>query len=531
MNNCNSITHLICANSCNCCEISSISFPPYLTHLSFGDSFNQNVDSLPPQLIYLKFGNNFNQAIDHLPPHLLHLILGTKFDQTVDNLPSSLTHLEISGIFNNLIDNLPNSLIYLSIKGYYCFPVQKLPPSLQNLTLPYSIPISHIPPSVTHFSLSFSNPVFNGIPPNITHLTLINKIADNLNKHVLRISAFPSTVTHLTLGGVMLSDNLSLFNLPKLTHLNMTNISWSKNDNCINFHNIWLDKLSPNITHLIFPNNFNYPVNNLPPSLTHITFGTFFNNSVAHLPKSLTYLVFGYSFDKNVDFLPPNLTHLKFGRMCSNTAEKEGKAWVPTYSSSSWTSHSQFNHPINHLPPRLTHLSFSFVSQFNHPVSRLPKTLTHLTLGGRRFNQIVHQLPTSITHLTLSTSFRHPLPYHLTNLVALKFYSSLHFPSYPPPSSLLHFHCLGSIAGKLSWLPRNLKTLIISADHLIASSGYIPCHLSLLVILGEVDVKMIERLKARRVASEYVYTTKGTKSSKCGSNQSQYKHIDIGLEF
>ena len=51
--------------------------PNTLTHITFGENFNQSINNLPNSMFYLKFGRNFDQTIDHLPDSIIHL----EFDQ------------------------------------------------------------------------------------------------------------------------------------------------------------------------------------------------------------------------------------------------------------------------------------------------------------------------------------------------------------------------------------------------------------------------------------------------------------------
>jgi len=56
--------------------------PPYVTHLTFDDNFNQPIKNLPPSIIYLTFGRNFNQPIqNNIPPSVTHLTFGTWFNR------------------------------------------------------------------------------------------------------------------------------------------------------------------------------------------------------------------------------------------------------------------------------------------------------------------------------------------------------------------------------------------------------------------------------------------------------------------
>uniref|UniRef100_A0A6C0C8P1 Uncharacterized protein n=1 Tax=viral metagenome TaxID=1070528 RepID=A0A6C0C8P1_9ZZZZ len=54
-----------------------IKFPQSITHLSFVNSFNENIKFLiPTSVTHLTFGHYFNQSIKNLPPSVTHLTLG-----------------------------------------------------------------------------------------------------------------------------------------------------------------------------------------------------------------------------------------------------------------------------------------------------------------------------------------------------------------------------------------------------------------------------------------------------------------------
>ena len=90
-----------------------------LTHIKFGDNFNQVIekDVLPNSLAHLTFGFNYNQKIEKnvLPNLLTHLTFGFKYNQKIekDVLPNSLTHLTIGLCYNQIIQPniLPKSII------------------------------------------------------------------------------------------------------------------------------------------------------------------------------------------------------------------------------------------------------------------------------------------------------------------------------------------------------------------------------------------------------------------------------------
>src|SRR5690606_35521171 len=87
----------------------SVNIPSTITHLTFGDKFDQPIDNLPPNITHLTSGENFNQKIENLPPKITQLIFGMKFNQNIDNLPNNIKYLKLKCMFNQNVDNLPTS--------------------------------------------------------------------------------------------------------------------------------------------------------------------------------------------------------------------------------------------------------------------------------------------------------------------------------------------------------------------------------------------------------------------------------------
>ncbi len=102
----------------------------FLTHITFGKQFNQKVDKLPKSLTHLTFGDVFNQKVDKLPKSLTHLTLGIYFRQEVDDLPITLTHLTLGYSFDQKVDKLPESLTYLIFGRHFNQEVENLPKNL-----------------------------------------------------------------------------------------------------------------------------------------------------------------------------------------------------------------------------------------------------------------------------------------------------------------------------------------------------------------------------------------------------------------
>ncbi len=104
-------------------NISTYQFPLNITHLTFGDNFNQKIDNcIPKRVTHLIFGYSFNQKIDNcIPKGVTHLTFGWCFNQEIDGcIPSSVTHLIFGFRFNQNIDNcILSKLKKLRISKYY----------------------------------------------------------------------------------------------------------------------------------------------------------------------------------------------------------------------------------------------------------------------------------------------------------------------------------------------------------------------------------------------------------------------------
>lgn len=95
-----------------------------LTHLTFGADFNQEVvGAFPQTLTHLVFGRQFNRNIQNAFPNALtHLTFGYDFDRDLGDalLQTSLTHLIFGAEFNQVVkDALPQTLKYLHFGMYF----------------------------------------------------------------------------------------------------------------------------------------------------------------------------------------------------------------------------------------------------------------------------------------------------------------------------------------------------------------------------------------------------------------------------
>eukprot|EP00026_Physarum_polycephalum_P014280 Phypoly_transcript_14776.p1 GENE.Phypoly_transcript_14776~~Phypoly_transcript_14776.p1 ORF type:complete len:249 (+),score=47.99 Phypoly_transcript_14776:125-871(+) len=120
--------------------------PSSLTHLTFGNSFNQHVASLPASLSQLTFGFYFNQPVEYLPSSITSLTFGHQFNQPVDHLPPSLFHLSFGHNFNQPITKLPRTIRHLCFGPLFSQSFHRLP-SLTQLTFDNKTP----PPSLSLF--------------------------------------------------------------------------------------------------------------------------------------------------------------------------------------------------------------------------------------------------------------------------------------------------------------------------------------------------------------------------------------------
>lgn len=93
---------------------------PSLTHLTFGDNFNEIVFLDVPTLTHLTFGHKFNQMIKYLNvPNLTHLTFGPKFNQPINisNFPN-LTYLKISIKYKEYLSKIKRDKLVISYNDY-----------------------------------------------------------------------------------------------------------------------------------------------------------------------------------------------------------------------------------------------------------------------------------------------------------------------------------------------------------------------------------------------------------------------------
>jgi hypothetical protein len=229
----NSLTHLTFGKYVYS-EIKNL--PNSLTHLTFGRDFNKSIKTLPNplsfDLIHKLQKNNWNKNINntqenfiiYLPNSLTHLTFGEKFNSEVNNLPNSLTHLTFGEKFNCEVNNLPNSLTHLTFGKYFNRKINNWPSSLTELTFgdTFNNEIKNLPNSLTHLTFGnefdFANLKYSTMPTNISlfNMTLTNYPINN------EIS-FPDSIIELTINmeycDYKIENQLFIINLINQTKL------------------------------------------------------------------------------------------------------------------------------------------------------------------------------------------------------------------------------------------------------------------------------------------------------------------------
>uniref|UniRef100_A0A6G6ADS9 F-box and FNIp repeat-containing protein n=1 Tax=Borely moumouvirus TaxID=2712067 RepID=A0A6G6ADS9_9VIRU len=134
-----------------------INIPEGITHLEFGDFFNQPIEKcIPDNIINLTFGWEFNQPIKGcIPSQLTHLTFGCRFNQSIKEcIPNTVTHLIFGYAFDQSIEEcIPNSVTHLKFGWKFNQPIKEF-----------------IPNSVTHLTLQkyFYKKIKEDIPKNIS---------------------------------------------------------------------------------------------------------------------------------------------------------------------------------------------------------------------------------------------------------------------------------------------------------------------------------------------------------------------------
>jgi hypothetical protein len=108
----------------------------FITHLTFGNRYNQPTYNLPLSITHLTFDWMYNQPTNHLSPFgsITHLTFGFSYNQTTNHLPLTITHLTFGLFYNQPTDHLPSSITHLKFDWMYNQPTNDLPHSITHLT-------------------------------------------------------------------------------------------------------------------------------------------------------------------------------------------------------------------------------------------------------------------------------------------------------------------------------------------------------------------------------------------------------------
>lgn len=191
--------------------------PPNLKTLIFGTKFNRPVCNLPYLKRYrgdIHYYREFSWPpppqpdtfISYLPKNLTHLIFGDFFDQSINHpmcLPSTLTHLVLGHYFKSPINLIDGNITHLTIGANFYSENNKsadvFPKSVTHLGIgkhgDYHIRDLFIPSRITHINLlvgyciSLINDDFSScLPSHITHLILNDHYYDNISSNILHLT-------------------------------------------------------------------------------------------------------------------------------------------------------------------------------------------------------------------------------------------------------------------------------------------------------------------------------------------------------
>lgn len=291
-----SLTHLTFGDSFNQ-PLRAFQWSRSLTHLTFGCHFNQSRVELPHTLTHLKFGHNFNHKII-LPPSLSHLTFGENFNRYIFPLPDCMTHLTFGNSFNQFYPLFPSSLTHLTFGKNYNHKLDP-PPFLQSLKIGYHFNSQIIVFPDTLTELRMESTYFSEPLPRLP-----------LSLHTLCFSTFGSKYPHpLTIPRYIKKLSLpvscsSIVALPtQLEKLRCYNIELPLPETLLKLTYLGGD-----------------PCPDLPPSLQHLSIGIANKHPLPPLPHSLVYLTWGgFTINVRNHWLRSDLDYLKF-RSSSTTA-------------------------------------------------------------------------------------------------------------------------------------------------------------------------------------------------------------------
>jgi hypothetical protein len=297
-----------------------IYLPAGIEEVEFGNEFNQYIDFLPESIKVLKFGPKFNSNIRSYPPNLETLEFGDDYNKSINNLSPKLKKLVLGFGYNQFIERLPKNLLYLEFNfdTYFEQAICNLPANLHTLIIKNSY-LGQMMPDPKYWQLKHCSTPELKLPNSLRILELrmyleFIKLPDQIEKVILNgfINGeinFPDSVSHLEIG---FGYNYPIKKLPKklqvLKFFNQRN----------NQTNHPLPELPPDLRILHLDNNYNNYIDKFPSGLKKLTLGNKFNQKLDNLPNGLEELFIGKSYDYPINDLPSTIEILTIWNMSTN---------------------------------------------------------------------------------------------------------------------------------------------------------------------------------------------------------------------
>ena len=212
-------------------------WPHWITHITFSDEYNSNIDNLPEMCKHISFGKKFIFKTNNWPPNLVSISFkisppnfdipigikkveiyeyeGSRSNQLINLLPSTLEELKIHNHYNDELLHLPNNLKKLSIGCNFHKSIDFIPDTIQDLVMGdyYKVPLNKLPKSLIYLNLgkryNLNIPLHNC--PKIKKICLGNihqnqiwpKSIEEMTVHHLHgvVFNFPSNLKFLRLEG------------------------------------------------------------------------------------------------------------------------------------------------------------------------------------------------------------------------------------------------------------------------------------------------------------------------------------------
>jgi len=346
--------------------------PSHITHLSMRKFFNQTFSYPKPcNITHVTFGNNFNQKVQPLPCSVTHFTMNHEFTEPLTfEEPSQLIDFTMGEMFQHETFRLPASVrIFVMGDEFNAAGFQ-------------------LPDGVTDFEMGFdfNQPGFV-LPSSVRRFEMGN--AFNQTDFIV-----PDTVTHLKTGAnfnpshFVISHNLVEFKMGSLFQSHLTFPSTSR------------------LTKIKMGYLYDRPGFYVPEGVTIFDMGRDFNHPLPMLPASLIRFDMGNKFDQPLTFHPDcRLTHFTLG------AAFDQRGFVLPSTVTNFSLRWGYNRNDLHIPYGVT--DFQMNHKFDGTGLTLPDTLTNIEISNS-YNQSDLVLPRSITHILMGTDFEHALVFKST---------------------------------------------------------------------------------------------------------------------